>query len=47
MALAAREAVNPEAIHYINRLSDLLFVAARAENGNGERDVLWEPGKNR
>jgi len=47
VALAAREAVNPEAIHYINRLSDLLFVAARAENGNGERDVLWEPGKNR
>lgn len=37
---------NPEAIRYLNRLSDLLFVLARVANGNGERDVLWEPGRN-
>lgn len=41
------EKVNPEAIHYLNRLSDLLFVAARYVNGRGERDVLWVPGANR
>ena len=32
---------------YLNRLSDLLFVAARAVNDNGKADVLWVPGKNR
>jgi len=41
-----RERVNPEVIHYLNRLSDLLFVYGRALNGRGERDVLWRPGKN-
>lgn len=47
--LAARdgEAVSPAALQYINRLSDFLFVASRAVNGNGELDVLWVPGKNR
>ena len=45
-ALAQSEAVNPEAIRYINRLSDLLFVLARALNDGGAQDVLWEPGKN-
>ena len=47
VALAARENVNPEALHYINRLSDFFFVAARVANNNGASDVLWEPGKNR
>ena len=42
--LAAEEAVNPEALRYLNRLSDLLFVLSRRLNGNGERDVLWTPG---
>jgi cob(I)alamin adenosyltransferase len=28
-------------------LSDLLFVASRAANGNGAADVLWVPGQNR
>lgn len=37
--------VNPAALIYLNRLSDLLFVLARVANGNGEHDVLWEPGK--
>jgi len=36
--------VNPEVLVYLNRLSDLLFVLARAVNSNGEADVLWEPG---
>jgi cob(I)alamin adenosyltransferase len=41
------EHVNREGIKYINRVSDLLFVAARAVNDNGNADVLWVPGKNR
>ena len=45
-ALAQIEAVNPEAIRYINRLSDLLFVLARSLNDGGAQDVLWEPGQN-
>lgn len=46
-ALAEREAVNPVAIQYINRLSDHLFVLARHLNDKGARDVLWVPGQNR
>ena len=39
------ETVNPECLHYLNRLSDFLFVLARHTNeGN---DVLWVPGENR
>ena len=41
------EHVNPEGLKYINRVSDFLFVAARAVNDNGNADVLWVPGKNR
>ncbi len=41
------EAVSREALAYINRLSDFLFVAARWTNGKGKSDVLWVPGKNR
>ncbi|WP_265517568.1 cob(I)yrinic acid a,c-diamide adenosyltransferase [Nitratireductor luteus] len=41
------ETVGPEAIRYINRVSDFLFVAARAVNDNGANDVLWVPGQNR
>jgi cob(I)alamin adenosyltransferase len=47
VALATAEAVNPDALRYVNRLSDLFFVAARQANGNGAEDVLWVPGKNR
>lgn len=49
VALAARagELVSAEALRYVNRVSDLLFVAARAVNDNGSADVLWVPGKNR
>jgi cob(I)alamin adenosyltransferase len=46
-ALATQEPVNPAAIRYANRLSDHLFVAARAANDWGKRDVLWLPGANR
>jgi len=45
--LAMRETVNPLAIAYINRLSDHLFVLARALNDDGAQDILWRPGANR
>ncbi len=45
--LARAETVNPEAIKYINRLSDHLFVMARHANDDGRGDVLWRPGANR
>ena len=41
------EAVTSEAIQYVNRLSDFLFVAGRHANARGEKDVLWQPGQNR
>ena len=41
---AAEPDTNSEAVRYLNRLSDLLFVLSRVANGNGERDVLWVPG---
>jgi len=47
VALAAEAPVNPAALSYVNRLSDLLFVLARALNGGGAGDVLWTPGANR
>jgi len=47
VALAAVEAVSAEALRYINRLSDHLFVMARAVNDGGGGDVLWVPGGNR
>jgi cob(I)alamin adenosyltransferase len=42
--LAAEQPINPEAIKYINRLSDHLFVLARRLNDDGANDVLWVPG---
>jgi cob(I)alamin adenosyltransferase len=45
--LAEQETVNPKALMYLNRLSDHLFVLARAVNDNGATDVLWVPGQNR
>ncbi len=47
VALAAIEPVNPEAVKYLNRLSDHLFVLGRHVNDGGKRDVLWVPGANR
>jgi cob(I)alamin adenosyltransferase len=42
-----RERLNPEILRYLNRLSDLCFVLARAANDDGAADVLWVPGKGR
>ena len=47
VALADSEPVNPQALAYINRLSDYLFVAARLANEQGRADVKWVPGANR
>jgi cob(I)alamin adenosyltransferase len=41
------ESVTPEALKYVNRLSDFLFVASRWANEKGSQDVLWQPGQNR
>ena len=46
VSLAGERQVNPEAIRYLNRLSDLLFVLARYSNLGTVGDVLWEPKKN-
>jgi cob(I)alamin adenosyltransferase len=45
--LATMEDVNPEAVKYLNRLSDWFFVAGRIANDEGRADVLWVPGQNR
>ncbi len=49
VTLAAREPdkVGRPALVYMNRLSDLLFVASRFVNLKGNGEVLWVPGKNR
>ena len=47
LAQTVGEQVNPEAIRYLNRLSDFLFVASRWANDLGGRDVPWVPGQNR
>ncbi len=47
--LAARDGdqVSAPALRYLNRLSDLLFVASRWANAKGAGDVLWAPGATR
>jgi cob(I)alamin adenosyltransferase len=40
------DSMNAEALKYLNRLSDLLFILARAENRE-HGDVLWKPGGDR
>jgi cob(I)alamin adenosyltransferase len=45
--LATMEAINAEAVKYLNRLSDWFFVAGRIANDDGKRDVLWVPGLTR
>lgn len=47
VAAAARVAINPQALTYINRLSDHLFVLARHVNKSHGGDVLWQPGATR
>ena len=43
----AGESVSAQALRYINRLSDFLFVASRYVNDKGKADRLWTPGENR
>ncbi|HEY4359437.1 MAG TPA: cob(I)yrinic acid a,c-diamide adenosyltransferase [Bryobacteraceae bacterium] len=46
VALARREEVPPEAVRYLNRLSDALFVWSRwANRVQGQPEVLWEPNQ--
>ncbi|WP_108812469.1 cob(I)yrinic acid a,c-diamide adenosyltransferase [Sphingorhabdus sp. Alg231-15] len=40
-------AINPQALAYINRLSDYLFVLGRMLNNGGKADILWVPGASR
>ena len=47
LAADPEEAVEDPALQYVNRLSDLLFVASRYVNDRGAGDVLWVPGQNR
>ncbi len=41
------ETVSAEALAFINRLSDWLFVAGRIANEDGRADIKWVPGANR
>jgi cob(I)alamin adenosyltransferase len=43
----ADESVTTEVLHYVNRLSDYLFVAARYANDKGAIEILWRPGEYR
>ncbi len=45
--MAEDDPLNPEALRYVNRLSDLLFVLSRHVNSQGRDDILWVPGANR
>jgi cob(I)alamin adenosyltransferase len=47
LAATPGETVGAEALKYVNRLSDYLFVASRYANDRGANDVLWIPGQNR
>lgn len=47
LAQTPGEIVGAPALHYINRLSDFLFVASRHLNARAGGDVLWVPGQNR
>ena len=44
IGLGDAKAINPHAVEYLNRLSDLLFILARGANAAGDGDVLWVPG---
>ena len=45
VTLMRTETLNQNALIYLNRLSDLLFVLSRVANAGG--DVLWVPGQSR
>jgi cob(I)alamin adenosyltransferase len=46
--IACGDAINPECVRYLNRLSDLLFILSRGVNqAAGQDEPLWEPGAGR
>ncbi|VAV96005.1 ATP:Cob(I)alamin adenosyltransferase [hydrothermal vent metagenome] len=45
--LANNQPTNPQALIYLNRLSDHLFVAARWANKDQNQEILWVPGGSR
>jgi cob(I)alamin adenosyltransferase len=46
--IACGDAINPECVRYLNRLSDLLFILSRGANlAGGGAEPLWEPGAGR
>jgi len=47
LILSQTQNVNEQALIYLNRLSDHLFVAARWVNGREDNEVLWVPGASR
>ena len=47
VAAGRNMSINPQALAYINRLSDYLFVLGRALNNGGKDDILWVPGASR
>jgi cob(I)alamin adenosyltransferase len=47
-AIACGDAISPECVRYLNRLSDLLFILSRGANlATGGAEPLWEPGAGR
>ena len=48
VTLSHHDAVRPQAIRYLNRLSDLLFVLARVlARADGQGEVLWRHERRR
>ena len=47
VAAGTEMALNPQALAYVNRLSDYLFVLGRRLNNGGKDDILWVPGASR
>lgn len=47
VTLSHQDTINPIALHYLNRLSDYLFVFSRYVNDQGKSDILWVPGAHR
>ena len=46
VSLNRKEKINQNALIYLNRLSDWLFVASRLDNQENSSEILWEPGEN-
>jgi len=47
ISAGVEQAINPQALAYLNRLSDHLFVLARAISADEGGDILWVPGASR